>query len=57
MLVSTEQANCQVFFNGQMFANWATFAAQNQTYKIADRIPFIISDVAGSYAVTNIDLR
>lgn len=40
-----------------MYANWAAFASANSTYKIADAIPFIISDVAGSYGVTGIDLH
>lgn len=56
--VSTSLPNCQVFF-GVGYPNWAAFAAANPTYRIAPgAIPFIIADgAAGTYTVTNIDLR
>ncbi len=56
-MVSTDLANCQVFF-GVEYANWDAFAAANPTYRIAPGfIPFIIADEPGSYAVNSIDLR
>jgi|SRR5712692_1067638 len=56
--VSTDLANCQVFF-GVQYANWDAFAAANPTYRIAPgAIPFIIADgAAGTYVVSSIDLR
>lgn len=55
--VSTDLANCQVFF-GIEYANWDAFATANPTYRIAPGfIPFIIADEPGSYAVNSIDLR
>ncbi len=55
--VSTANADCKVFYGANSFANWDAFAAANPTYKIADAIPFIIADQAGTYHVTGIDLR
>jgi hypothetical protein len=56
--VSTDDANCQVFFRDESFANWDAFAAAHPTYRIAPgSIPFIIADQEGSYTITNIDLR
>lgn len=56
--VSTDLANCQVFFVVG-YANWDAFATANPTYRIAPgAIPFIIADgAAGTYLVSSIDLR
>jgi hypothetical protein len=57
-VVSTDNANCQVNFNGVSYANWDAFAAANPTYRIdPGSIPFVIADVQGSYSVTDISLR
>ncbi|MDQ1683375.1 MAG: hypothetical protein QOC82_112 [Frankiaceae bacterium] len=57
-VVSTQSATCAVNFQGVDYANWATFAAANPTYRIAPgSIPFIIADTAGHYAVDHIVLR
>jgi hypothetical protein len=59
-VVSTDSANCQVFFNNEItgYANWAAFAAAHPTWRIAPGgIPFIISDQPGNYVVNNIVLR
>ena len=55
--VSTDNAASKVFFGSEVHANWAAFATAHPTWKIADAIPFIIADQAGSYTVTGIDLR
>ena len=57
--VSTSSPDCHVNFLGADYANWATFADANPTYRIAPgAIPFIIADGSvGSYAVEGIDLR
>jgi hypothetical protein len=56
--VSTEDANCMVFFGPDSYANWDAFATANPDYRIAPgSIPFIIADQGGSYTITNIDLR
>jgi len=56
--VSTSSLSCAVNFQSVDYANWATFAADNPTFRIAaGAIPFIIADVAGSYAVSSIDLH
>jgi hypothetical protein len=45
--VSTESSECAVNFDSVDYANWATFAAANPTYRIAaGTIPFIIADAA-----------
>ena len=58
-LVSTSAANCHVNFLSVDYANWAALADANPTARIAPgAIPFIIADgAAGTYTVTNIDLR
>jgi hypothetical protein len=57
-LVSTQSTTCAVNFQGVDYANWATFAAANPTYRVAPgSITFIIADTAGSYAVDDIVLR
>ena len=57
--VSTGLATCAVNFNSVAdYANWTEFATANPTYRIAaGAVPFIIADAAGSYSVSNIDLR
>ena len=55
--VSTDNADCKVFLGANSYANWDAFASENPTYKIADAIPFIVADQAGSYTVKDIDLR
>ena len=41
--VSTTSASCHVNY-GADCANWVAFAAANPTYRIADAVPFIITD-------------
>lgn len=56
--VSTESSTCTVYFGSEVFPNWDAFAAAHPDYRIAPgSIPFIIADQAGSYTITNIDLR
>ena len=43
-LVSTQNPACHVNFHGVDYANWATFASANPTFRIAKNIPFIIAD-------------
>jgi hypothetical protein len=59
-LVSTDDPSCKVFlnFSSEFFDNWADLVATHPTWRLPKAaIPFIIADVPGSYAVTNIDLR
>ena len=57
-LVSTDSATCTVYAGSEVFPNWALFAAEHPTYRIAPgTIPFMISDVPGTYVVSDIDLR
>jgi hypothetical protein len=50
--VSTSNPDCKVFYGSGDWANWAAFAADNPTYRIAKKnIPFIIADIAGDYHV------
>lgn len=57
-LVSTDSATCVVYAGSEAFANWAAFAAAHPTYRIAPgTIPFMISDVPGTYVVSEVDLR
>lgn len=59
-LVSTQNPACGVNFAGVDYANWATFAAANPTYKMGQGYtPFIIADdpAGGAFAVKNIVLR
>ena len=55
--VSTTLANCRVFFDGVLWANWDTFAAANPTLRIANgTLAFVIADQPGHvviYSVTN----
>ncbi|MCY1057273.1 hypothetical protein [Nannocystis sp. SCPEA4] len=62
-LVSTQNPECDVFFHGTDYENWAAFAAANPTYRIAkSATPFIIADAlppgetTAVYEVTNIFL-
>jgi hypothetical protein len=58
--VSTDDSACQVFLNwtDTSYANWRAFAAANPTWRIPKKgIPFIIADQAGTYELSNIDLR
>lgn len=56
-VVSTQLDNCSVYFRVS-YANWAAFAAANPSYRLAPgRIPFIIADAPGNYAVDSIVLR
>lgn len=58
VLVSTESATCIVYAGSEVFPNWAAFAAAHPTYRIAPgTIPFMISDVPGTYVVSDVDLR
>ncbi len=58
--VSTNNSACRVFFGTSIsgYLDWATFASQNPTYRIAQgHFPFIIADgSAGSYALSGIVL-
>lgn len=42
--VSTTDPNCQVTFGGVTYPNWDGFAAANPTYRIANALPFVITD-------------
>jgi hypothetical protein len=42
--VSTGSSSCGVNFAGTDYPNWAAFAAANPTYKIANALPFVITD-------------
>jgi hypothetical protein len=56
--VSTTDADCKVFFQSEVFDNWAAFAQAHPKYRIPPRaIPFIIADQEGTYHITDIDLR
>lgn len=57
-LVSTDSATCVVYAGIEVFTNWAAFAAAHPTYRIAPgSIPFMISDVPGTYVVSDFVLR
>jgi hypothetical protein len=50
--VSTKNPDCKVFFGPGTWDNWAEFAANNPSYRVAKKdIPFIIADVQGDYHV------
>lgn len=52
--VSTSNPDCKVFFGPGVWDNWAAFAADNPSYRVAKKdIPFIIADVQGTYHVYN----
>ncbi|HET7494422.1 MAG TPA: hypothetical protein VFJ80_03170 [Candidatus Limnocylindrales bacterium] len=56
--VSTDAANCGVYFRNDFFANWAAMVSAHPTWRLAaGKVPFIIADVAGDYVISNIDLR
>jgi hypothetical protein len=59
--VTTVGSNCQVFLNSDgtnSQGDWDTFAAANPTWRVAPGdVPFIIADSAGTYTISNIDLR
>ena len=42
--VSTASSSCHVNFDSIDYANWATFASTNPTYKIGNALPFVITD-------------
>ena len=55
--VSTTSSSCGVNFQGVEYTNWAQFAADFPTYRIAQgHFPFVIADEPGSYAVNSIVL-
>lgn len=57
-LVTTQSGTCHVNFQSVDYANWASFAAANPTYRMAPgAIPFIIADAPGNYSVDSIVLR
>ncbi|MBZ5712431.1 hypothetical protein [Nannocystis pusilla] len=43
-IVSTESDTCPVFFGSETYDNWADFASENPTYRIASELPFVITD-------------
>jgi hypothetical protein len=56
--VSTDDANCKVFFQDESFDNWDAFVDAHAGYRIPPGgIPFIIADQPGTYVITDIDLR
>ena len=44
--VSTTLANCPVSFGPAAYPNWDAFATANPSYRIANALPFIISDTS-----------
>lgn len=42
--VSTTSSSCHVNFASVDYANWATFAAVNPSYRISNALPFVITD-------------
>ena len=62
-LVSTQNPACHVNFHGVDYANWATFASSNPTFRIAKDIAFIIADAvppsnaSATFVVTGIVLN
>ena len=62
-LVSTQNPQCHVHFDGVDYLNWATFASSNPTFRIAKNIPFIIADAvppshgSATFVVTDIVLN
>lgn len=54
--VSTESPTCTVYYNTETFPNWDAFVAAHPTYEVLG-FPFIISDVAGRYVISNIDVK
>jgi hypothetical protein len=63
-LVSTQNPACRVNFHGTDYADWATFASANPTFRIASSAPpFIIADAvppsqaSATYVVTDIFFR
>ena len=57
-VVSTNDAACKVFVGSESFDNWNDMADKHSDWRIASgKIPFVIADVAGEYAVQNIVLR
>lgn len=55
--VSTRADDCAVFYGAGVHANWDAFAAAHPSYRIADAIPFIISDQPGTYVVSDIWMK
>lgn len=60
--VSTDSANCTVYYKSETQTNWAAFVAAHPTWKLASRDggktePFVIADVPGDYLVTDIALN
>jgi hypothetical protein len=57
-VVSTNNAACTVYFGPDAYANWDALTAAHPTWRLAPgSSPFVIADVAGSYAVTDVSLR
>jgi len=58
----TVDNSCPVFpastIGGGSFANWAAFAAANPTWKIANALPFMITDITepGTTLITNMSI-
>jgi hypothetical protein len=47
-----------VFVGSESFANWNELATEHPTWRVASgKIPFVIADQPGEYAVKNIVLR
>jgi hypothetical protein len=57
--VSTESQNCPVFINtGGQYANWDAMVQDNPTWRMGSgKVPFVISDQAGTYTVSEVVLR
>lgn len=50
--VSTNLANCQVFYGSASYANWDAFAAANPTYTIGTgRLAFVVVDGPGTVSI------
>jgi len=57
-LVSTNEPTCMVSVGDESFANWNELATEHPAWRIASgKIPFVIADQPGEYAVENIVLR
>jgi hypothetical protein len=54
-MLSLSDPTCTIAFDGDSFANWATFVAAFPTGKISD-IPFVVADQPGMWTVTNVHL-
>lgn len=54
--VSTASSTCTVYFNSEVFANWAAFVQAHPTYRVLG-FPFVIADQPGDYFLTDIDVK